>query len=81
MEEFKSKVIASLDALTEAETDIIILGASYDRSIPKSGTNVFWHFDLLDDEYQLARQVRELLANDYNIEVNRRVYIRARAFD
>jgi hypothetical protein len=81
MEELKSKAMASPDTLSEAETDIIISGASYDRNTPKSGTNSFWLFDLLDDEYQLACQVRDLLANDYDNEVKRRAHNRARAFD
>ncbi|KAF8858151.1 hypothetical protein BDZ45DRAFT_674278 [Acephala macrosclerotiorum] len=81
MAELKDKVMTSPDTLTEAETDIIIRGASYDRDVPNSGTNALWVFHLLPDEYELAQQVRVLLANDYDNEVGRRAHNRTRAFD
>ena len=70
MAELKDKVMASPDTFNEAETDIII-----------KGRNPFWLMDLLPDEYELARQVRHLLANEYDNEVFRRAFNRSRAFD
>ena len=79
-EDLNSKAIASPDTLTEVETEIILFGASYDRNTPGSGTDSLWLFNLLDNEYQLARQVRGLLANDYDSEVIRLANKRYEAF-
>lgn len=84
MGELKAKVMESeesANSLTEAETNIILRGADCDENVRKAAAKALWVFDLPDDEVELARQVRALLASGYEDEVQRRARLRDEAFE
>ncbi|KAK6080304.1 hypothetical protein SCUP234_05245 [Seiridium cupressi] len=81
MPELKDKVMTSPDTLTETECDIILRGADYNPTVPNSGKIPFWTLGLQPGERQLADQVSDLLANDYDNDVYFRAYNRNKAFD
>lgn len=73
--------MTSPDTLTETECNIILKGADYDPNVPNSGNKPFWTLGLQPDERQLADQVSELLANDYDNDVFFRAFNRHKAFN
>jgi hypothetical protein len=81
MPELQDKVMTSPDTLTETECNIIVKGADYDPNVPNSGKKPFWTLGLQADERQLADQVSELLANDYDNDVFFRAFNRHKALD
>lgn len=81
MEELKRKVMSDPETLTEDECDIILFGATYEWNRPRIGRPPLRMAFLPDEEYRLASQVHELLANDYDDEISRRAELRAKAFE
>ncbi|KAK9776414.1 hypothetical protein AB5N19_13031 [Seiridium cardinale] len=80
LEELKAKVMASPDTLSQAETDIIILGAQYDRQTETGRVSAFWTNDLPPEEKQFIQQARNLIADDHEMEVWKKAHFRSRVF-